>query len=62
MYPFVPLAAAYFFFPKNAIPPLKTTNSREKLTFEGAITHLELCSPMFGEKCIAKFICDFKWN
>ena len=35
---------------------------REKLTFEGAAMHLELRSPMFGEKCIAKFICDFQWN
>ena len=35
---------------------------REKLTFEGAAMHLELRSPMFGEKSIAKFICVFQWN
>ena len=62
MYPFVPLAAAYFFFPKNANPPLKTKNLREKLTFEGAIMHLELRSPMSGEKSVSKFMSEFQWD
>ena len=60
MYAFVPLAAAYFFSPKNENPPLKTKNSREKLTFESAITHLELRSPMFGETCISKSMSEFE--
>ena len=42
--------------------PLTTKNSREKLIVEGAITHLELRSPMFGEKCRSKFMCEFQWN
>ena len=50
------LAAAYFFFQKDANPCLKTKNSREKLTNEGAIMHLELRSPMFGESCICFFM------
>ena len=54
--------AVFFFFQKDANLSLKTHFSREKLTFEGAAMHLELRSPMFGEKCIAKFICDFQWN
>ena len=53
------LAAAYFFFQKDANPCLKTKNSREKLTNEGAITHLELRSPMFGESCICFFYGNF---
>ena len=59
MYPFVLLAAAYFFFPKHANPPLKTKNSREKLKNIGAIMHLELRSPISGEKCILIFCVDF---
>ena len=49
------LGAAYFFFQNDANPCLKTKNSREKLTNEGVITHLELRSPMFGESCICFF-------
>ena len=41
--------AVYFFFQKDANPCLKTKNSREKLRNQGAITQLELLSPMFGE-------------
>ena len=60
MQPFVVLASVFFCCPKGADPLLKTKNSREKHIFEGAVPHLELCSPMFGEKCISKFICDFQ--
>ena len=47
--------AAYFFFEKDANPCLKTKNSREKLRNQGAITQLELLSPMFGEYCLFFF-------
>ena len=53
------LAAAYFFFQKDANPCLKTKNSREKLRNQGAITQLELRSPMFGEFCICFFNSNF---
>ena len=59
MYAFVPLAAVYFFFRKYANPLLKSKNSREKRTFESAILHLKLRSPMFGEYCTCFFCVDF---
>ena len=59
---FVSLGPVFVFCQKDSNPLLKTKNSREKLTFAGAETHLELCSPMFGETCISIFMCDFQWN
>ena len=54
------VARACFFFCRNdAYVSLKTKFSREKLTFEGVITHLELRSPMFGEFCICFFYRNF---
>ena len=57
MYVFVPLAAVYFFIRKYANLHLKSKNSREKYTFESAIMHLKLRSPMFEEYCTCFFLC-----
>ena len=53
------LSLFFFFFQKDANLSLKTRFSREKLTFEGAVMHLELRSPMFGEFCICFFNRNF---
>ena len=60
MYSFVSLALFFFFLKKDVNLSLKTKNLREKLTVEGAGTHLELCSPMFGETCISKCMFEFE--
>ena len=52
----------YFVVGKNANPPLKTKNSREKLTFKGAETHLELRSPIFGDNPLSTYMSEFPWN
>ena len=52
--------AYVFFFCENDVNLLlKTDFPREKLTFEGVATHLELRSPMFGEKCMFFFYGNF---
>ena len=52
--------ACFFFFLNDVNLLLKTHFPREKLTFEGVITHLELRSPMFREKCICFFLWEFQ--
>ena len=54
------LAPVFFSSENDVNLLLKTHFPREKLTFEGVITHLELRSPMFGETCISKSMSEFE--
>ena len=51
--------ACFFFLLKWCKSTSENPFSREKLTFEGVITHLELRSPMFREKCMIFFYGNF---
>ena len=53
------LAPVFFSSQNDVNLLLKTHFPREKLTFEGVITHLELRSPMFREKCMIFFNGNF---
>ena len=59
------MSLAFFLGGKGQIDAnshLKIKNSDEKHTFAGAESHQKLCSPMFGEIYICKFMWDYQWN